>query len=74
MTLGGQNMHTRVFDTGRSARIDDYSATSGAFADAARDWRLRASVGVPVRVEGQLWGVMSVGSRADRCPPAPRPG
>jgi PAS domain S-box-containing protein len=68
MPFGGQNIHTRVFESGRSARIDDYSATSGAFADAARDWQLRASVGVPIRVEGQLWGVMSVGSRPGPLP------
>ncbi|GAA3100693.1 hypothetical protein GCM10010464_75180 [Pseudonocardia yunnanensis] len=68
MKLGGQNIHTRVFDTGRSARIDDYGVTSGAFADVARVWQLRASVGVPIWVEGQLWGVISVGSRAGPLP------
>ena len=68
LPTGGQNIHTRVFDTGRSARIDDYSAASGAFTDAARDWQLRASVGVPIWVEGRLWGVISVGSRSGPLP------
>ena len=66
--LEGQNIHTGVFDTGRSARIDDYGAASGAFADVARDWQFRASVGVPIWVEERLWGVISVGSRSGPLP------
>jgi signal transduction histidine kinase len=64
----GRNIHALVFETGRSARIDDYGAASGAFADTARDWEFRASVGVPIRVEGRLWGVMSAGSRSGPLP------
>jgi GAF domain-containing protein len=66
--LEGQNVQTGVFDTGRSARIDDYGAASGAFADVARDWQFRASVGVPIWVEGRLWAVISVGSRSGPLP------
>ncbi|MFD1532296.1 GAF domain-containing protein [Pseudonocardia aurantiaca] len=66
--LEGQNIHTGVFDTGRSARIDDYRAASGAFADVARDWQFRASVGVPIWVEERLWGVIIVGSRSGPLP------
>jgi GAF domain-containing protein len=64
----GRNIHTLVFETGRSARIDDYDAASGAFADTARDWEFRASVGVPFWVEGRLWGVIGVGSRSEPLP------
>ena len=64
----GRNIHTLVFETGRSARIDDYGTATGAFADVARDWQFRASVGVPIWVEGRLWGVMSVGSRSEPLP------
>jgi signal transduction histidine kinase len=64
----GQNIHAQVFQTGRPARIDDYDVASGAFADVARDWQFRASVGVPIQVEGRLWGVMSVGSRSEPLP------
>jgi GAF domain-containing protein len=64
----GLNTPALVFETGRSARIDDYGAASGAFADTARDWEFRASVGVPIWVEGRLWGVMSVGSRSEPLP------
>jgi GAF domain-containing protein len=64
----GRNVHAMVFETGRSARIDDYVAASGAFADTARDWEFRAAVGVPIWVEGRLWGVMSAGSRSEALP------
>jgi GAF domain-containing protein len=57
--LGGQNVTTRVFETGRPARIDDYADTSGAAADVARGWGLRSLVGVPISVEGRLWGLIT---------------
>jgi signal transduction histidine kinase len=65
----GQNMHALVFRTHRAARIDDYADASGAFADVARDWAYRAAVGVPIDVEGRLWGVMIAGSRVEPLPP-----
>ena len=61
-SLGGRNVNTMVFQTGRAARIDDYAGVSGPIADASREWGLRASVGVPVSVRGRLWGAMNVGS------------
>ncbi len=64
----GRNVHGLVFESGRSARIDDYASASGAFADTARGWEFRASVGVPIWVEGALWGVMSAGSRSEPLP------
>jgi signal transduction histidine kinase len=67
-SLGRQNLHTMVFQTGRAARIDDYAGASGPVADAVRELGLRAGVGVPVRVEGRLWGVMIVDSRAGPLP------
>ena len=67
--LGGQNVNTHVFQTGQSARIDDYADATGSLADAARELGLRAAVGVPVRVEGRLWGVMVVGSWEEPLPP-----
>ena len=66
--LGGRNVPTLVFQTQQTARIDDYRAASGPVAEAVREFGLRATVGVPVSVEGQLWGVMAVGSRAGPLP------
>jgi len=64
----GRNIHALVFETGRPARLDEYRTASGAFADTARDWEFRAAVGVPIWVEGRLWGVMSAGSGAGSLP------
>jgi signal transduction histidine kinase len=70
--LGGQDdLATIVFQTGRPARIDDGSAgtdISGPFAEATREVGLRAGVGVPVSVEGGLWGIVVVESREEPLP------
>jgi GAF domain-containing protein len=66
--LGGRNVLTLVFQTGRPARIDDYAGVSGPAAEAARESGLRASVGVPISVEGRLWGAVMVSSI---CAPLP---
>jgi GAF domain-containing protein len=59
--LGGQNVTTLVHRTGQPARIDYDDAISGAIGQVAtHDWGLRSSVGVPISIEGRLWGVMIV--------------
>jgi signal transduction histidine kinase len=67
-SVGGRNLHTLVFQTGRAARIDDYAGASGPSAGIAREFGVRAAVGVPVSVEGRLWGVMIVESRGEPLP------
>jgi signal transduction histidine kinase len=67
--LGGRNVATLVFETGRAARIDEHSDASGPIAEAVREFGIRGGVGVPVSVEGRLWGVMAVGSLAGPLPP-----
>ena len=66
--LGGRNMQAMVFQTHRPARIDDYTVVSGQLAEAAREFGIRAAVGVPVSVGGRLWGIMLVGSRVGPLP------
>jgi signal transduction histidine kinase len=61
--LGGRNVSTLVARTGRPARIDDYADSSGEVGEQSRGAGVRASVGVPITVEGRLWGVMVAGSR-----------
>jgi len=68
LRLGGQNVPTMVFQTGRAARDDEAATDSGAAADAVREAGVRAAVGVPVSVEGRLWGVMVIASRAGPLP------
>jgi len=60
LPLGGRNVTTLVYQTGRPARID-YSAVSGVIGRvASQDWGLRSSIGVPVSDESRLWGCMIV--------------
>src|SRR4051794_10151462 len=61
-TLGGKNLGTIVFETGRSARIDSYADASGPIGVAARETGVRSAVGTPITVEGRLWGAMIAGS------------
>jgi GAF domain-containing protein len=64
--LTGESVSTLVFETGRPARIDDYSRdASGAIADAAKATGLRGVVGTPIVVEGRLWGVMGAATYRD---------
>ena len=58
--LGGPNVPTLVFETGRPTRIDRYGEDAGPAAAAAVAAGVRSAVGVPIRVEGQLWGLMNV--------------
>ena len=70
MSLGGRNVHTLVFEQGRAARLDDYVDVSGAVAEFAREFGIRAAIGVPISVEGRLWGLMSLASTLERPLPA----
>jgi signal transduction histidine kinase len=69
-TVGGRNVTTLVRETGRPVRIDDYGNTSGPVADVVRRWGLHSSVGVPISVEGRLWGVIVVSSAREQPLPA----
>jgi signal transduction histidine kinase len=66
--LGGRNLATLVFQTGQPVRIDDYADTSGPSAEAVREFGLGASVGVPISVEGRLWGSMAVATEGEPLP------
>jgi signal transduction histidine kinase len=61
----GRNVGTLVRRTGRPARIDDYADTSGQVGELPPGAAIRWSVGVPVTVEGRLWGVMVAESREE---------
>jgi signal transduction histidine kinase len=65
--LGGRNLGTLVFQTGRSARFDGYAEnSSGAIGAGVRKEGLRSVVGTPVVVEGRLWGLIAAGSTRDQ--------
>jgi GAF domain-containing protein len=65
-SVGGDDISTLVFETGRPARIDSYTETIGSLSVAASERGVRSSVGTPVIVEGHLWGVMGVASSGER--------
>jgi signal transduction histidine kinase len=67
--LGGQDLHTIVFHSGRPARVDDPAHVSGPVAAVALALGVCAAVGVPVSVGGRLWGLMVVESRGGPLPP-----
>jgi len=68
--LGGRNVTTLVMETGRAARIGDYREAAGESSGMALRRGIRSSVGVPILVEGHLWGHLSVASMHEEPFPA----
>jgi len=60
--IEGNTLATLVQRTGRPARMDTYDNATGTLAELIRAIGLRAAVGVPVIVDGRLWGLAAVGS------------
>jgi signal transduction histidine kinase len=69
-TLGGNNLCTIVFQTGRPGRIDNYADASGPTGETARETGCRSAVATPIIVEGRLWGVVIAGSTLEQPMPA----
>ena len=71
LPLGGRNVTTMVYQTGRPARTD-YSDVSGVIGRvASREWGLRSSIGVPVNAESRLWGCIVVAFGGQELRPLP---
>jgi signal transduction histidine kinase len=70
LIVGGNNVGTLVFETGRPARIDNYADAFGPLGDLARGEGVGAAVGTPIIVEGRLWGVMATYSAPGQPLPA----
>jgi GAF domain-containing protein len=68
--LGGQNTVTRVFETGRPARVAYLPDDSNPATTLARETGGRASIGAPISVAGRLWGTMVLVTRAEDDLPA----
>jgi PAS domain S-box-containing protein len=68
--LGGKNVATIVFETGRPARIDRYVDASGQVAEVGREFGIGSAAATPVVVEGRLWGVMGAYSAPGQPLPA----
>ena len=54
--LGGQNVASLVFESGRPVRMDDFSQLSGPGGEVVRELGIRSSVGIPISVDGPAVG------------------
>jgi predicted ATPase/signal transduction histidine kinase len=60
--IEGNTLASTLLRTGRPARMDDYENVTGSIAERVRNVGVRAAVGVPIIVDGRLWGLAAVGS------------
>jgi len=60
--LEGDNVATRVVNTGRPARMDSHDDATGAIADLMRELGVRSIVAVPIVVADRVWGMVSAGT------------
>ncbi|MCW3066362.1 MAG: domain S-box protein, partial [Solirubrobacterales bacterium] len=67
-TLESNMVMSRVVRTGRSARVDDYSHASLFVGRRAQRMGIRCAVGVPIMVEGSLWGSVAAGTEREQFP------
>ena len=60
--IDGNTLAAMVQRTGGPARMDSYENSAGQLAARLREVGVRAAVGVPVIVDGRVWGLAVVGS------------
>jgi hypothetical protein len=60
--IDGNTLAAMVKRTGGPARMDSYEESTGQLAARIHAMGLRAAVGVPVIVDGGVWGLAAVGS------------
>ena len=72
LPLGGYNVTTLIYETGRPGRIDyEHDSVSGTTGYvAASVWGFRSSVGVPVIIKGRPWGSLVVATGRHEVLPA----
>ena len=58
----GNTLAAVVQRSGRPARMDSYDNVAGPIAARVRAVGVRAAVGVPIIVDGRVWGLAAVGS------------
>src|SRR5207302_6014694 len=58
-----------ILATGRPARRQDYTTMRGPLGEALRAGGLISVVGVPIVVEGSIWGFMTAGGRPGKPTP-----
>jgi sugar diacid utilization regulator len=60
--VAGNTLATLVQRSGRPARMDSYDNVAGPIAARVRAVGVSAAVGVPIVVDGRVWGLAAVGS------------
>jgi signal transduction histidine kinase len=69
LTLAGDSAAALVWRSGAAARIDSFDDAVGEIAAKARAAGVRSAVGVPVVVDGSLWGLAAAASYRFEPPP-----
>jgi PucR C-terminal helix-turn-helix domain/GGDEF-like domain/GAF domain len=72
--IDGSTLATMVQRTGQPARMDSYEKVAGSIAARVRAVGFRAAVGVPVIVDGRVWGLATAGSAEPALMPADTEG
>ncbi|MFF5229712.1 DUF4118 domain-containing protein [Dactylosporangium sp. NPDC000521] len=57
VNITGDNITATILHTRRNARVDDDETATSPIAPAERTMEVHSAVGVPILVEGDLWGV-----------------
>ena len=60
--IAGNTLASTVLRTSGPARMDSYDNVAGPLATQVRAIGIRAAVGVPVIVDGRVWGLATVGT------------
>jgi signal transduction histidine kinase len=63
--LEGASIATQIRETGRPARVDSFVGASGPIAREAHELGIRSSVGCPIVVGGQTWGVIAASTTSE---------
>ena len=61
--LDGPGVRALVHETGRLARVDDFSEVAGTAPSAAHAHGIQSAIGFPIVVDGEVWGILGIGSR-----------
>jgi signal transduction histidine kinase len=70
LRLNGLSVARDVRRAGGPVRLDSFTGAVGDIADEARALGIRSSVGCPIVVAGQVWGVMAASTKHDEPFPA----
>jgi GAF domain-containing protein len=68
--LDGPSVSATVLETGRPARIDDYSTLPGSIPAGVRSSGGGSTAGAPIIADGAMWGVLTAGTRSGEFLPA----